>query len=244
MPLTSTLWWFVAVYVYLVLFSPIINAFLNKLNRKGFIAFLFVCWAIWYGLAFLIDTEFFELQKAVFFYSLGAFLRLYMKPATQNRWRFAITAFLSWSVAGFCFYQLGMNYLSDGAIKGPWLSMVYSAVLSLVMVPLCVWALFRFFEGWQIAENAWINRIAATTFGVYLIHDSLIIRPLLWYAWLGVAKRQYPSPLFPLYAVATIFLIFLTCSALDMLRIRFYEPFAEKTAETIFSKMKRLFLKK
>ena len=47
MPLTSTAWWFVAVYVFLMLLSPVFNRFLLKLNRKGFPAFLLVFWGVW-----------------------------------------------------------------------------------------------------------------------------------------------------------------------------------------------------
>ena len=85
MPLSSSQWWFVAVYVFLLLLSPTVNRFLEKLNRKGFLLFLLIGWAVWYGLAGIIGTEFFALQKAVFFYAMGAYVRIFAFGRKKSR---------------------------------------------------------------------------------------------------------------------------------------------------------------
>ena len=106
MPLSSTLWWFVAVYVFLLL-SPTVNRFLVKLNRKGFLLFLLIGWAVWYGLAGIIGTEFFALQKAVFFYAMGTYVRIFASGRRKNPAGWAALAFLGWAGSAFCFYQKG-----------------------------------------------------------------------------------------------------------------------------------------
>ena len=244
MPLTSTLWWYVAVYVFLMLFSPVLNAFLGKLNRKGFLLFLLIAWAIWYGLAGIIGTEFFALQKAVFFYALGAYVRLFTEKKSGRRPLYVLFAFLAWTGSAYCFYQQGVLSTGPGAgIRIQLLLRGYNALSSMIFVTVCVWCVFRLFEGLAMPYRPFVNRIAATTFGIYLIHDSIIMEHLLWFGWLKVAERQYPSPLLPLYAVLTVAGIFIVCSCLDLIRMKFFEPKALKAADRCIEAFKKKFCK-
>ncbi|MBP3728747.1 MAG: acyltransferase [Lachnospiraceae bacterium] len=242
MPLTSTLWWFVPVYLFLMLFSPVINGFLRKLNQKGFGLFLLVAWGIWYGLANLVGTEFAQLQKALFFYSLGAFIRLYLSPAPKRRGLYGLMMLAGWAGSAFCFYRLGMLSAGTGGLKTEMLARGFSSLNSMLMVPCLIWGAFRLAQSWRMGYHGWINRLAASTFGIYLIHDSLVIRPLLWYRWVPVAVSQYPSPLFPLWAILTILGIFILCALLDQLRLILFEPAAGAWADRLAARCRQRFM--
>ena len=65
--------------------------------------------------------------------------------------------------------------------------------------------------GWKI------NIVASATFGVYLIHDNAIIRNLLW---LDVFKNaQYQDSMFLIpYSIIVIAIVYVVCTAIDLLR--------------------------
>lgn len=244
MPLTSTAWWFVAVYVFLMLLSPVFNRFLLKLNRKGFLVFLLVFWGVWYGLAGVIGTSFFELQKALFFYGIGAFIRIYRDDAAPAPLRCGILALLAWVGTAFCFLQLGKLSTAGGSpTYAELLTRGWSAASSMLMVPLCAVCAFMLFKGFAVSYSGRVNRLASTTFGIYLIHDSLIGRPFLWYSLIQPAERQYPSPLFALWALLTILAVFAVCALIDLLRQKIFLPPMERAADGIVRRLRASFMK-
>ena len=85
---------------------------------------------------------------------------------------------------------------------------------------------FIYFKNLNIKYNRIINAIAATTFGVLLIHaNSDAMRNWLWVDVFKVVE-VYDKTLMPLIAVGSIILVFITCSLLDLIRIKFIEkPF-------------------
>lgn len=82
---------------------------------------------------------------------------------------------------------------------------------------------FMYFKGLKIQQHAWINTIAAGTFGVYLIHDnSNVMREWLWRDFL-----DYSSLLGSNHAIvcsmALVVGIFMSCFLIDAIRIRLFE---------------------
>ena len=240
MPMTSTAWWFVAVYVFLMLFSPVLNSFLRKLNQKGFLLLLICGGLVWYCLAGFIGTTFFDLQKAVFFYSIGAYISRFDIGKGISGWILGMAALLAWTGSAACFYLHGMQILAGSG--GGFADRVILAVGSDLFVPLCAVTVFLLFRNLPIKQSIFINTAAATTFGIYLIHDSLIARPLIWYRWLRVAETQYFAALFPLLAVLTIVGIYVICAALDYIRLKYVEPVMMKKADKLLQKLKQRFL--
>ncbi len=240
MPMTSTAWWFVAVYVFLMLFSPVLNSFLRKLNQKGFLLLLICGGLVWYCLAGFIGTGFFDLQKAAFFYTIGAYISRFGAGKKVSGWILCPTAFLAWTGSAACFYLHGMQCFAG---KGGGLAdRVILALGSDLFVPLCAVTVFLFFRSLPVRQSNFINTAAATTFGIYLIHDSLIARPLIWYRWLRVAETQYFASLYPLRAVVTIVGIYAVCAALDFIRLKFAEPVMMKKADKLLQGLRQRFL--
>lgn len=76
-PVSSNLWWYVTAYVILVIITPVINPFLRKLSKQKMFLFLVLVWGLFYTLANLLThfgsfCPYYDLQRAVFFYSIGA----------------------------------------------------------------------------------------------------------------------------------------------------------------------------
>ncbi|MBE6527986.1 MAG: acyltransferase [Thermoplasmata archaeon] len=63
-----------------------------------------------------------------------------------------------------------------------------------------------------------INWVAASTLAVYLIHESILLKHLIWKPWLHM-DEMFADEMFPLYAVACTLLVFAVCIIIDKLRI-------------------------
>ena len=87
-----------------------------------------------------------------------------------------------------------------------------------IAAALCLLAGFR---GLNIPYSKLINTIASATFGVYLIHDSNLVRPFLWLEVFRNASFQDSSYLIP-YSVAVILIVYLVCTLLELVRSKIF----------------------
>ena len=83
-----------------------------------------------------------------------------------------------------------------------------------------------FFKNLNIPHIPFINTVAASCFGVLLIHaNSDAMRLWLWVDTLKVPS-VYAKALMPLHAVGSVLLVYAACTCIDFLRIRYLEkPF-------------------
>lgn len=84
---------------------------------------------------------------------------------------------------------------------------------------------FMFFKDLKIKNNKFINMIAASTFGVLLIHDNCaIMRQWLWQELVDV-KAIYSLTILSaiLQMLSVVLAVFIICILLDMLRKRTIE---------------------
>ena len=226
-PVSAGNWWFVSAYVLLVLTAPRINQFLSKLNKAGFVRLLIVTWFFWYSCQLVLGGVYVTLGRAFFFYILGAYCRLFghseqEKPQVRHVALFAF-GWLLYAACSFCDYALKEISAKTLAMKAVE-NYVLQGLMDCISIPLCAWSLFAIFARMSVPPSRRINTVAATTFGVYLLHDSDITRQLIWNGILRVSDVQFLSPYFLLLALADILAVFAVCSAIDYLRLRFVEP--------------------
>lgn len=82
---------------------------------------------------------------------------------------------------------------------------------------------FMYFKNLHIKQSKWINTIAASTFGVLLIHaNSDTMRKWLWKDLLDNASH-YGDEQFWLYAMVAVISVFSICIFIDRIRILFIE---------------------
>ena len=83
-----------------------------------------------------------------------------------------------------------------------------------------------------------INVVASATFGVYLIHDSSIVRPFLWNTVFKTETYQ-DSAFLILYSIGVCLLVYAACTVIDLLRQntieKVYLHVVNKMAPVIFS---------
>lgn len=77
--------------------------------------------------------------------------------------------------------------------------------------------MFMAFVTIKIQYHKLINVIASATFGVYLLHENGIIRPLLWKTVLVSTQYQNSLLLIP-YSIVSVTLIYILFTVIDLLR--------------------------
>lgn len=82
--------------------------------------------------------------------------------------------------------------------------------------------LFYIFKNLKIKNSKFINTLASTTLGIYLIHENPLLRKLLWDKFLKV-KVVYYYPTYILYFFFSVFSIFVIAAVIDLLRIYLFE---------------------
>lgn len=79
------------------------------------------------------------------------------------------------------------------------------------------------FKNLNIKQSKLINTIAASTFGVLLIHaNSDTMRQFLWKDVLKNTS-MYGTPYLFLYAIGSVLGVYIICTIIDVLRARFWK---------------------
>lgn len=87
----------------------------------------------------------------------------------------------------------------------------------------CAASMLIWFLSIDVKHSKWINGIAATTFGVFLIHTSGdYMREFLWGSVFKV-QESYQLPFAEGRAILAIFTVFAVCAVIDYARNRFLE---------------------
>ena len=223
-PFPSIAQGFTSCFLLFYLLMPFLNILLHNMNEKQHAYLLLLLCGIYVllGTALGGGVVFNYVTWFVVLYVIAAYIRLYPKAIFQSAKIWGILAMLS--VVGTVICIVGCHFvgMKIKAING-YSFMVDSNKIVSVVTAFC---LFMFFKNVKIKPSKFINTVAASTFGVLLIHsNSATMRRFLWIDFLKVVK-MYSSPLLILHAVACVLGIFVVCIAIDHLRIRFLEkPF-------------------
>lgn len=199
----SGMWWYVPVYLLICFIAPLVNGIIRPLRKKTMIILLVLMWGLWYGLGNLCTAPLYVLQKGIFFYTIGAFLQLHRKTEEKHFYRGVILVGL-WLLGVACAWLSCKASVSAGpeSMQFRMIAFFYSTFI----VPGCAIELFNIFNDMKV-QNDRINQIAKTTFGIYLLHDSVPARIIVWDKLLQV-KAQYQTQWFPAYMIASILIIY------------------------------------
>jgi surface polysaccharide O-acyltransferase-like enzyme len=241
-PVSGGAWWFPTAYVLLLVISPLLNRFLNGLNDKGFFGFLLIDWLLWYVVPMVLGGGYTGLERGIFFYTLGSAIRTRHIQKDNKRLLYIILFVIGWTGFSLLDYRWTAIWNADlinGYSKtGTLIRMLITGINSGIFVPLCALSIFMLFETLKVGSKAVINTLAACTFGVYLLHDSLVGGTLFWKIIFNVAERQYFSRFYPVLAIGTIAIIYVICSLIDFIRLKVFETRALKIANKIITNWK------
>lgn len=223
-PITGIANDFVGTYLVFFLCIPFLNILIKQLTEKQHIRLLLLsCFIyVFFGTVKLMSVTMNYVSWFIVLYFIASYIRLYPRKFFDNKkiwgWMTILSLVLSATSVIACAWigniisrNLAYYLVAD--------SNTFLAVLTGVSA-------FLFFKNWKIKYNKFINTVSATTFGILLIHaHSDSMRQWLWKDLLNNVGF-YGSVWMLVHAIGSVLGIFIVCSVIDLLRIRFIEkPF-------------------
>lgn len=219
-PISSSEYWFIIAYIVLFLFSPCINKFLRSDNIKNKYLLLFLFWLIEYCPGIFSNFVYEGFGRAFLFYCVGGLLRLNQDEGKfPNRWNFKLILLLSYFACIFLYYIL--YNLKGDTVYCKIIKLFSSAFSHAICIPLIIFSfLVIFLDNKKSNTGVWwggaVCAIGSTTFGIYLLHEHVITKSLLWGRFiktLEIIKSQY----FVYISTLLCFVIFFVCMFIDII---------------------------
>lgn len=236
LPIFFSQYWFMTVYFFLYLLIPLMNEGIRNFSIKQEL------WFITLGLVIMFPSNSYgpfygsvvggQLVNFVVVYFIGAFIRKH-DLLQEKRFRFLST----WScwlsvilifITSFSFSFIGFSLKSVRLLKAV---RFFSVGLTETFFGLFIaLGLFVWIGSKKIGYHKFINTVAATTFGIYLIHDNRLIRTLLWIKVFHM-ENLIGTPIYGvIYVLIVVLIVFVSCSLLEFIRKQIFSKFENELA--------------
>lgn len=220
-PFREVSWGFSTCYLLFYALIPFLNKLVNSMDQKEHALLIGLCLLIYTILPSLAITVivFNYITWFCIVYIIGAYIRrhpfMWLSNKIKTGGLMLGSVLLSWgSVVGFS--VLGRMLGKGGHSCYFWVNDV-NQILA-VVTAICTFLFFRSFEHFF---SGIINRIAASTFGVLLIHaNSDAMRQWLWRDKLNnLSAYEQAFPYWLLHAVASVIIVYIVCTLIDQGRM-------------------------
>lgn len=227
-------YWFMSLYILLFLLVPYINQMLLLLDQKKHRNFTFLLVTMMYliptlnKLAFRkFSDEFSDSMWSSFLwmitiYVIGTYLGRFYKEKAGLKWKLIeLATFIGAYAIGIVAEMLVDLRLGNADVS----NFVYAFFFSEQSIFLLMSALgiVLLFKNLNLKPSKFINQIAASTLGVYLIHDNYYMRGFIW-GKVPVDSRCMESPLYFLgRTLVIVLIIFAACVIIDQIRMLLLE---------------------
>lgn len=212
---------FTGSYLLFFLCIPFLNIFIKSMTEKqhiyitSLLCFIYVI----FGTVFGKNINMNYVSWFAVLYLIASYIRLYPKKIFDSKkfWGFMTILTMLVSLSSIIFFAwLGKERFD------PYYLLQDSNKIFAVLTALFA---FMFFKNLKF-KSAFVNAVAASCFGVLLIHEnSESMRKWLWVDVLNNVK-MYSSQWLIVHAAASVIVIYIVCTIIDYLRIKFLEkPF-------------------
>lgn len=158
-----------------------------------------------------------------------------MYTGAYNRDKLCRYLILGYIVLFACVFGFALVGQATGITKITKMALHFYAMNSPIIVAISV-LMFMLFKAIDIGYIGFINKVAATTFGIYLIHDNPFVRPFLWQTLFQNPERSGSEWLI-LYGIGEVAAVFIVCSLIDWLRITCFEKRLFAYANPVLDRM-------
>ncbi|WP_125590176.1 acyltransferase [Companilactobacillus jidongensis] len=230
-------YWFVNAFLFMLCLSPFLNILIRNISKQMYIyllLFLTFIWVIVPTVSTLKLAGYSDFAWFIYLYLLAGFLRNYDLNLSSStlRWIFygsvAITLLL---VTDFNILGRSDQFFMDHV-----LFFLFQNKLPIVLMS---FSLFLLGKDWNLGSNRFINTVASGILGVYLIHDNVVIRPILWTA---VNNAQYKTLVSTIgMGIVASIIIYIVCTVIDLIRQLFLAKFMNWLAVKLANGTRRIF---
>lgn len=206
--------WFVCCYIFFCLFIPYINRFLLAISQAEYQRFLKLIFMLCFVLPVCRIETYFEPQKLILFvvmYVFGAYAKIYGldgKYSEISFWNKVIVI----DVLLLIITPI-LTVMTAGRTGGDF-SILLAVILAIALFARCLLK--------PPFHNEFINRLAQSVLGVYLIHDNAFVRHFLWRDWLPNISYVHTDMMIPIF-ILKVLAVFIVCTLIDQLRLMIVE---------------------
>ena len=205
-PVSFSVYWFASCYILLYIFIPFLKKIIINICKKDFKILLTIMIGIWFIYANIPGVEVFSSNFILFvtIYLIGGYIKKYNINFLTNKKRVLTLTFF------IALMYLIMLVIQVVSIKVPFLQNKWSyfnGQRSPLVLVLAVIFLVTF-KNWNIKSSKIINKIASTTFGIYLIHENFFTKDIIW-KQIVKGNEFINSPLLILNAILGVLGVFI-----------------------------------
>lgn len=212
-------------YLAFYLFIPFLNVLVHNMSEKQHRMLIILglgIFSVWASIpSITVGSSYVFWFMNLYF--VASYIRLYPIPLFDNVkfWGWMSLAALACSWLSV----IAMGWIKEriGIDLGCYFFLADSNKITALAVAI---SFFMFFKNIKIDYNPWINRIASSTFGVFLIHTRG--DTMRQWLWKDVCNNVgfFDSPYLVVHAVGVVLAVFTACTIIDQVRIKFVEkPF-------------------
>ena len=234
-PTIFSTWWFFTAYFVIMILSPFINTFIDSIDRNKHKICISVMLTMWVVIPTFTNQKMFEseIPQFLMFYLIGAFLKKHPDNIFKNkkiRMCVTIISFGLLFMSSVVFRTLE-DYFSFFGGKSILFYYRHSLLIVGASVGLFTMAIYR-----QPFFSSLINKIASCTFGVYLIHESPIVRSWLW---LDIFHNYeyYNSGTLVVRLLLCAAIVFAVCSLIEIIRQKLFGKITLNIIAYIYEKI-------
>lgn len=216
---------FTSCFIIFYLCIPFLNVLLNNITKRQhqwLILLLLFIYTIHGSVPKLMSVSMNYVSWFSVLYFIAAYLRFYtIKEHNTKFWGFATMVSFGISSIGIWLLNYIQSYiLSSASVNLSFRLVVDSNALLALTNGITS---FMWFKSMKIRNSKLINTIAASAFGVLLIHsNSSTMRQWLWKDTVDCIGH-FDTPYYWLYAIGCVLVIYAICTIVDFIRIKTIE---------------------
>ena len=227
LPIETEHYWFATAYLIMYLFAPLLAAGVRAVEKRTLqiiiivLLFYFSVWKSIVPVVIATDRQGYEFGWFLCLFLIAAYIRLYGCPLVDNKKRAA----LLYAGMGVCIFLLSVvsgilaHTLDSFAYYMDMLTS-YNHILCLLGA-VGFFMVFKNMKPWEGRTASLIRRLSSYTFGVYLLHEHMLVR-YEWMQWLGVERVQ-GSFLFVPHMIGCVLLVYAIGTAVDFVRAQLFK---------------------
>lgn len=178
-PIITQKYWFVTAYILVYILSPFYNILINYFSKRTYQKFLIINILLWTILPTIFGI-FYNTSESILYYNrfiwltlmyfVGAYIRNFDIKFFNSKKRSLITfilTYLTMLLSMLFIYNSRKFLVSLGTSE-----IAYFWTPNNILMLILSISMFKFFTNLNIRNDILINKIASTTFGIYLLHDG------------------------------------------------------------------------
>lgn len=242
MPITSNQYWYFTAYIIIYFISPIINCAVDNIEKKQIgivICALFWFFSVLPTCGYNYTTSNNRIGVMVLLYFLGAYIRKYHFERKRKELLIesALAVLLLLLLSGFSIFYEKSSFLQSLATNR------FDLIWGIEKIYIIVFSalIFLVFKNIRMRVNRTINWIAASAFGVYLLHMNNWTTNIIWDV-ICRAKDYYQSSYMIAHVIFCSLLIYAVCTIIDKFRIYFVAKPVENAIDNISKKRSKVII--